>query len=211
MMLPGIFAPLPALPVLTPKTQVNKSPVICPWEAFLLPETASGATRQRDLQVFFWWLLSPSLERVPSPSRSGMVRASWGHVAALGPPALLSTPPVESIPHLFLADSPTRQFEFHIGSSGGENKDSSLPQKPSAFPAAQASPPCLGCASASEGGLSPPRCQPAADPGPSGGPGLLPKPAAAWGHQPCSHLLWDSLVSCGIASSKTAAGQVAAA
>lgn len=38
-----------------------------------------------------------------------------------------------------------------------------------------------------------------------------PKVAAARGHQHCSHLLWDTFVSCGIASSKTAAGQVAAA
>lgn len=130
--------------------------MICAQEAFLLPEAATGAPGQRDQQVFFWWLSSLGPEWVPSLSHGSMVCVRQGHVAALGPPALLSTPPVESIPRLFPADSPTRQFEFHFGSSGGEKKDSSLPQKPSAFPAAQASPLRLGCTLASEGGLNPP-------------------------------------------------------
>lgn len=62
---------------------------------------------------------------------------------------------------------------FTSGVREGKNKDSSLPQKPSAFPAAQASPPRPGCALAREGGLVPPCGQPAADPGLSGGLRLL--------------------------------------
>lgn len=144
------------------------------WEAFLLPQTAAGAPGQPDQQVIFWWPSSPGPEQVLSPSCGSTVRASWGHMVVPGPPALLSTPPVESIPHLLPADRPTRQFEFHIGSSGRKKKkDSSLPQKPSAFPAAQASPPRLGCALASKGGLNLSCHQPAADPGLSDGLRLL--------------------------------------
>lgn len=101
-----------------PSAQIIQS-VICVQEAFLLPETATGAPGQHVQQVF-WWLSSLGPEWIPSPSRISMVCASQAHVAALGPPALLSTPPVESIPRLFPADSPTRQFEFHIRNSGGE-------------------------------------------------------------------------------------------
>lgn len=42
-------------------------------------------------------------------------------------------------------------------------------------------------------------------------PKAAPKLAATWGHQPCSRLLRNTLVSCGTASSKIAAGQVAVA
>lgn len=136
-------------------------------------QTVPGTPVHHGQQVFLWWLLSLGADWVPSPSCSSMVCASWGHVAVLGPLVLLSIPPVESIPCLFPAYSLTHQFKFHIGSSRGKKKDSSLPQKPSAFPAAQVSPPCLGCALASEGSLNPPCCQPAADPEPRGAPRLL--------------------------------------
>lgn len=88
-----------------------------------------------------------------------------------GPSVLLSTPLVESIPRLF----PTARHASSSFTSGFKRgkKDSSLPQKPSTFPAAQASPPCLGCAFASEGGLNPSCHQPAAHPGPRGDLRLL--------------------------------------
>lgn len=122
MVLPGIFAPIACSACLSfknPGARITR-PMICLWEAFLLTDTASGATTQHEQQVFFWWLSPPRPEWVLSPSPSSKVHASWGPIATLGPPALLSTPPVESIPRLFPDDSWRRQFEFHIRSLGGE-------------------------------------------------------------------------------------------
>lgn len=92
---------------------------------------------------------------------------------------------------------------FTSGIQEGKNKDSSLPQKPSAFPAAQASPSRPGCALASEGGLNLHYRQPAADAGLSGGSRLL----QSWqppGVTSPAHI-------CSGTPSKPAAGQMAAA
>lgn len=135
-------------------------------------------------------------------------RATWLH---RGP--LPFSPPLRW--KVFLASSlPTARHassSFTSGVQEGKKKDSSLPQKPSAFPAAQASPLCLGCALASEGGSQPALPPACSRPRAERRLEAAPKLAATWGHQPCSDLLWDTLVSCGIASSKTTAGQVAAA
>lgn len=138
------------------------------------------------------------------------VCASRGHTAAPGPlpfppPLLWKVFPASSLPTARHASS-----SFTSGFRRGK-KDSSLPQKPSVFPTAQASPPCLGCAFAREGGLNSSCHQPAAHPGLRGGLRLLQNWQPPGGHQPCSHLLWDTLVRCGTAHSKTAAGQVAVA
>lgn len=100
------------------------------------------------------------------------VCASRGHLAAPGPlpfppPLRWKVFPASSLPTARHASS-----SFTSGLGRGK-KDSSLPQTPSAFPAAQASPPCLGCAFASEGGLNPSCHQPAGHPGPRAGLRLL--------------------------------------
>lgn len=104
-------------------------------EALPLPGTA-GTPRQ-----VFWWLSSLGAWWVPSPLVAAWFVPAGATQLCGGPQLFSSTPLVESIPLLFPADSPTHQFEFHFGNSGEENKDSCLPQKPSAFPAAQAPPP----------------------------------------------------------------------
>lgn len=85
---------------------------------------------------------------------------------------LLFSPPLRW--KVFLTSSlPTARhagLSFASGVQEGKKKDSSLPQKPSTFPSAQASPLRLGRASASKGGLNLPCRQLAADPGLSGGP-----------------------------------------
>lgn len=109
---------------------------------------------------------------VISGSRVGLVSFLWQHgVCQLGPRGCAGAPcpslhpsggKYSSLLPCRKPDTPVRvsRREFRRG-----KKDSSLPQKPSAFPAAQASPPCLGCALASEGDLNPPCHQSAADPG----------------------------------------------
>lgn len=212
MALPGVFAPVACSACLSfknPDEQITR-PVICLWEAFLLTDKASGATRQHDQQVFFWWLSPPGPEWVPSLSRSSKVPASWGPVAALGPPALLSTPPVESIPRLFPDDSWRHQFEFHIRSLGGEKRKKKIPPSHRNHQLFQQHKRlhCVELRLSQQGGSQrslPPACS---RPTAQRWPGAAAKPAATWGDQPCSHLLWDTRISCGI---KTVASQAAAA
>lgn len=127
-----------------------------------------------------------------------------------GPSVLLSTPLVESIPRLFPADSPARQFEFHIGIQEGKKRF--LPPTETISFSSSASVSTMSRLRLCQRGGSQPFLPPACStPRAEGWPEAAPKLAATWGHQPCSHLLWDTLVSCGTAHSKTAAGQVAAA
>lgn len=168
-------------------------PVICAQEAFLLPEAATGAPGQHDQQVFFWWLSSLGPEWVPSLSHGSTVCVRQGHVAALGPPALLSTPPVESIPRLFPADSPTRQFEFHFGSSGGEKKRFLPPTETISFSSSTSISTASGLHLSQRGGSQPTLTPACSRPRAERWPEAAPKLAAAWGHQLCSHLLWDTL------------------
>lgn len=113
------------------------------------------------------WLQS---EPVSFPQQH--VCASQGHTAVPGP--LPFSPPLwwKVFPAPSLPTARHASSSFTSGFRRGK-KDSSLPQKPSAFPAAQASPPCLGCAFASEGALNPSCHQPAAHPGLRAGLRLL--------------------------------------
>lgn len=115
-----------------------------------------------------------------------------------GPSALPSTPPVESIPRLFPADSPARQFEFHIGSQEGKKRF--LPPTETINFSSSASPPCLGCTFANEEGLNSSCHQPAVHP--RGGLRLLQNWQPSGVTSPAHNLLWDTLVSCGTLTEK---------
>lgn len=131
-----------------------------------------------------------------------------GPLGCAGPSALLSTPPVESIPRLFPADSPARQFKFHIGTQEGKKRF--LPPTDTISFSSSASVSTMSGLRLCQRGGSQPFLPPACSTlGTQGWPEAAPKPAATWGHQPCLQLLWDTLVGCGVAHSKTAAGQVA--
>lgn len=199
MMMPSTFSPLPELQ--NPRCKNHLTPDLC-MGGFLPPRDSHRST----------WAACPAalLLRVsPVFFLQQHACASRGHLAAPGPlPFLLSTPPVESIPRLFPADSPARQFEFHIGTQEGK-KRFFPPTETISFSSSTSVSTMSGLCLCQPGGSQPflpPACS---TPGAEGWPEAAPKLAPTGGHQPCSHLLWDTLVSCGTAHSKTAAGQAA--
>lgn len=179
--------------------------MICAWEAFSLPETATGAPGQH-VQQLFWWLLSgfPSQSSVCVPAGATWLRRAL--CPSLHPSGGKYSPPLP-------CRQPGTPVRVSHRDSGGEKKIPPSHRNHQLFQqrVSTMSGPRL-CQPGGSQPLLPPACStPRAEGWPEGWPEAVPKLAATWGHQPCSHLLWDTLVSCGTAHSTTAAGQGAVA
>lgn len=163
MTMPSTFSPLPELQ--NPRCINHLTCDLC-MGGFLPPRDSHRST----------WAARPAallLRVTPVSFPQQHVCASRGHLAAPGPlPFLLSTPSVESIPRLFPADSPARQFEFHIGTQEGK-KRFLPPTETISFSSSASVSTMSGLRLCQPGGSQPFLPQPAAKPGPRGGLRLL--------------------------------------